>query len=66
MRPFETLTHRGQVHRLRQLAVKALTAYALDEPRLTALIHEDNTTFHIDSADGDRFQAPGRICARAP
>src|SRR5262245_40342189 len=55
MRPFETLTHRGQVRRLRRLAVKALTAYPIDELRLTPLIHEDNTTFRVDSANGERY-----------
>ena len=55
MKPFETLTYRGQLGRLRQLAVKALRAYEVNEPRLTTLMHEDNTTFRIDSANGERY-----------
>jgi Ser/Thr protein kinase RdoA (MazF antagonist) len=49
---FESLTRRGQIRRLRQLAKHALTAYAIDAPGLTPLMHGDNTTFRIDSADG--------------
>jgi Ser/Thr protein kinase RdoA (MazF antagonist) len=55
MKPFETLTYRGQLRRLRQLAVKASRAYEVNEPRLTALLHEDNTTFRIDAANGERY-----------
>ena len=55
MKPFETLTHRGQLRRLRRLAFETLRDYAIDEPRLTALQHGDNTTFRVDSASGDRY-----------
>jgi hypothetical protein len=55
MKPFETMTHRGQLGRLRQLAIKMLSAYEVNEPRLTALVHEDNTTFRIDADNGERY-----------
>ena len=55
MKPFETLTNAGQLHRLRRLAVSALTAYDLNEPRLTPLLHEDNSTFRVESVNGERY-----------
>ena len=55
MKPFRVLTYRGQLRRLRRLALKALEAYGMDGPHLTALLHEDNTTFRIDAADGERY-----------
>ena len=55
MKPFEALTYRGQLDRLRRLALEALRGYGINEPRLTALLHEDNTTFRVDSASGERY-----------
>ncbi|MDQ2996734.1 MAG: phosphotransferase [Chloroflexota bacterium] len=55
MQSFETLTHAGQLRRLRRLATAALAAYDLHEPRLTALMHGDNTTFRVDLANGERY-----------
>jgi len=55
MNPFEILTRAGQLRCLRQLAFKALTAYAVQAPRLTAIQHEGNTTFRVDSANGERY-----------
>jgi Ser/Thr protein kinase RdoA (MazF antagonist) len=52
---FETLTHAGQLRRLRRLALAALAAYDIPEPRLTALMHGDNTTFRVDLATGERY-----------
>jgi Ser/Thr protein kinase RdoA (MazF antagonist) len=37
------------------LAVDALAAYSIHEPRLTVLGHADNTTFRVDLATGERF-----------
>ena len=45
---------RTQVARLRRTAVKALSDYPVDEPRLTFVAHGENTTFRVD-AGGDRF-----------
>jgi Ser/Thr protein kinase RdoA (MazF antagonist) len=55
MKPFETLTNAGQLKRLRQLAVNALAAYEVSDSRLTPLLHEDNTTFRVDPANGERY-----------
>lgn len=55
MKPFETLTNAGQLHRLRRLAVNAVAAYDVREPHLTPLLHEDNTTFRVESLDGERY-----------
>jgi Ser/Thr protein kinase RdoA (MazF antagonist) len=55
MKPFESLTHRGQILRLRRLALKALERYELPAFRLTALQHEENTTFRVDLSTGERY-----------
>jgi Ser/Thr protein kinase RdoA (MazF antagonist) len=55
MQSFERLGHRAQLHRLRRLAYKALREYTLPQPRLALLKHEHNTTFHVRTADGERF-----------
>jgi Ser/Thr protein kinase RdoA (MazF antagonist) len=49
MQPFETLTKRGQVARLRQLALNALTAFGIRSVRLELLQHGDNTTFRVSA-----------------
>jgi Ser/Thr protein kinase RdoA (MazF antagonist) len=55
VRDFDTLSHAGQVRRLRRLAIEALAAYDIGEARLTPLAHADNTTFRVDTADGQRY-----------
>jgi Ser/Thr protein kinase RdoA (MazF antagonist) len=55
MKPFETLTNAGQLKRLRQLAANTLSAYDVSDPRLTPLLHEDNTTFRVELAKGERY-----------
>jgi Ser/Thr protein kinase RdoA (MazF antagonist) len=55
MKVFETLTKRGQVARLKQLALNALTAFTVRVVKITLLQHGDNTTFSIDAADGERY-----------
>lgn len=55
MKPFETLTNAGQLHRLRRLAVNVLKAYDVREPHLTPLLHEDNTTFRVDTTHEERY-----------
>ncbi len=57
MKPFEELTYRGQVQRLRTLGQSALSDYGFDEPRLTYIAHAANTTFRVDAPDPSR--APG-------
>ncbi len=45
-------TRRGQIARLRQVALTALGRYALPDGRLTFVTHGENTTFRHDSAAG--------------
>ncbi len=53
--PFEHLTRRVQIARLRQLAHEALAAYDLGTVRLTLLAHLFNTTFRVDTEAGGRY-----------
>ncbi len=54
MIPFENLTYRGQLHRLRRLALKALASYDLGDFTLRPLQHRHNATFLI-RAGGCRY-----------
>ena len=53
--PYDELTMRGQIHRLRQVALAATDAYPFEVRRLRVLLHAYNTTFRVDTADGRRF-----------
>ena len=53
--PYGELTMRGQVHRLRQVALEAIDAYPFEVRRLRLLLHAYNTTFRVDTTDGRRF-----------
>jgi len=67
MRPFEQLTHRGQVLRLRRLAESALPDYGLAGARLSLIAHEFNTTFRVDvpiPASDDHHYVSGRYLLR--
>lgn len=62
MKPFEELTHRGKVQRLRALARSALADYGYDSARLTYIAHAANTTFRVDvpeSAFSGKDDFPG-------
>ena len=48
MKPFEELTRRGQLRRIRILAEKALEAYGLTGARLTFLRYFANITYRVD------------------
>lgn len=52
---FEDRTARGQVARLRPVAVEALRHYPLEVAGLRLLNHGFNTTFRVDTVDGRRF-----------
>jgi Ser/Thr protein kinase RdoA (MazF antagonist) len=52
---FEGLSRRVQIGRLRRLASTALAAYDLGETHLTLLAHSYNTTFRIDTPEGQRY-----------
>ncbi len=52
---FEWLSERAQVVRMRRVATDALRAYPITATRLRLLNHGFNTTFRVDTADGQRF-----------
>lgn len=55
MRPYETLTERGQVQRLRRVARAALRRFGIDDGgRLPVSAHAENTTFVVRHA-GQRY-----------
>ena len=51
MRPYELLSGRGQLGRIRRLGRAALAAFPGDlaDGRLTLLRHEQNVTYRVDS-----------------
>lgn len=53
--PFESLTGRGQVRRLRALARNALEHYELPVERMSLLRTGFNTIFRLDTADDRRY-----------
>ncbi|MGA7730287.1 MAG: phosphotransferase [Chloroflexia bacterium] len=55
MKPFNTLGKRGQVARLKRVAEKALDDFGMREVSLTPLVHMANTTFRVETADGERY-----------
>ena len=55
MRAFHDLSRRGQVGRLRRLAVEALAEYDVQPLRLEPLGRSDNAAFRIETADGQRY-----------
>lgn len=52
MKSFYTLTHRGQVGRLKTLAAEALKQYPITPINVSPLVHLFNTTFRIDTDNG--------------
>ena len=54
MRPFDELTPRGQITRLRALAGDAIDAYDIDGARITLLKQAFNTMFRVVGADGHK------------
>lgn len=69
MQSYEQLTRRGQLQRLRRLALAALQEYDIPQPRLSPLRHEHNTTFRLWDAHGAcyvlRIHRPGQHGAAA-
>ncbi|MCE7981147.1 MAG: homoserine kinase [Caldilinea sp. CFX5] len=55
MKPFDTLTKRGQWQRLRQVGLSALAAYDVPEPLLTPIHHIENSTFRVLAADHQQY-----------
>jgi len=55
MKPYATLTVRGQARRLRALAWNALQQYALDVVRLRLVTNNMNGIFRLDTGDGQKY-----------
>lgn len=55
MKPFSSLTVRGQARRLRTLALNALTCYDLELARLRLVSNDMNGIFRLDTLDGRKF-----------
>lgn len=49
MKPYTDLTQRGQIGRIKKLALTALAEYDLDIVKMQPLVHGENTTFRIDT-----------------
>lgn len=55
MQAFEKLSHRGQVARLKRLALCALHEYEVAPTRMSLLSHEENTTLRVEDAGGGQY-----------
>ena len=55
MKPFSSLTQRGQANRLRQLAISSLEHYALDIRRVQLLAYSYNAIFRVDTTDKKKY-----------
>lgn len=52
MKPYEQLTHRGQVGRLKALALEALEQYPVKVTKISPLVHLFNSTFRVETDNG--------------
>jgi Ser/Thr protein kinase RdoA (MazF antagonist) len=52
LKPFDQLTQRGQIGRLKGLALKALEQYPIVPLNVSPLVHLFNSTFRIDTDNG--------------
>jgi Ser/Thr protein kinase RdoA (MazF antagonist) len=55
MKPYNQLTFRGQILRLRQLCIEALKDYPIDVARVRYLTTESTTMFRVDARDGQKY-----------
>lgn len=55
MKPFDKLTERGRLRRLRVIAQEAVQAYNLQIEHLRFLTVATNTMFRVDTVQGDRY-----------
>lgn len=60
MKSYQTLTHRGQVQRLRGLAWAALRCYPVTPTEIRPLTHGFNSTFRVETANGRYVLRIGR------
>jgi Ser/Thr protein kinase RdoA (MazF antagonist) len=61
LRPYASLSRRGQIGRLRRLGQVALANYGLNGATMTPLRHENNTTFRVDAGGGPYILRINRI-----
>src|SRR5262245_25019126 len=54
-RTFDSLSKQGQVARLKRLADVALSDFGIAEERLVPLVHMENTTFRVETAEGGPY-----------
>lgn len=62
---FEDLSRLAQVHRLRAVAIAALSDYPVRPARVQLLAHAHNTTFRVDCEDGRRFALRVNVNSRS-
>jgi Ser/Thr protein kinase RdoA (MazF antagonist) len=55
MKPYDELTFRGKILRLRKLCIKALEDYPIDVARVRYLTTESTTMFRVDARDGQKY-----------
>ncbi len=55
MKPYEKLTPRGRILRLRKLALHALNHYPIDVARVRFLAEESTVMFRVDASDGSKY-----------
>lgn len=55
MKPFSSLTDRGRVRRLRQLALHALKYYDLELTNLRLITNSQNGIFRVDTRSGEKW-----------
>lgn len=55
MKPYNELTFRGKILRLRKLCIKALEDYPIDAARVRYLTTESTTMFRVDARDGSKY-----------
>lgn len=63
MKPYEQLTERGQVQRLKKMARQALESYDLKIERIATIFHGENTTFRAWVTPGQFDHDPGEHLA---
>jgi len=55
VKPYNELTFRGKILRLRTLCIKALEDYPIDVARVRYLTTESTTMFRVDARDGQKY-----------
>lgn len=66
MTPFASLSTRAQILRLRQDALSILEQYPIQVARVRCINHGFNTTFRVDTVDGQKFALRINVNSRRP